>query len=178
MDNTVRPLNGGGLNSSMNPSESGPFLKACQTSAMTPPVTTTRLRPVKWWDKRHACLCCSGSGLQDVAGRYGLGVEILDEGEVATTFGPFVALLGQNCAHQTSSRGPVGEDAHHIGAPADLPVQSLQRVVGPELLPVGHWEASEGQDVGKGICQHLGSLGEVLSELGYHPVGLGVDLLR
>ena len=43
---------------------------------------------------------------------------------------------------------------------------------------MGHWEGGEGQDVGYGVRQHLGSLGEVFLQLSDHPVGLGVDLFR
>ena len=42
---------------------------------------------------------------------------------------------------------------------------------------MGHREASEGQDVGQGVLQHLGGLREVLPELCHHSVRLGVDLL-
>lgn len=43
---------------------------------------------------------------------------------------------------------------------------------------MGHREGGEGQDVGDGVRQHLGSLGEVFRQLSDHPVGLGVDLFR
>ena len=48
---------------------------------------------------------------------------------------------------------PVREDAHHIGASPYLLVETLLWVVGPDLLPVGEWEAGEGQDVGSGLVQ-------------------------
>ena len=57
-----------------------------------------------------------------------------------------------------------------------LPVQPFLRVVGPQLLPVGHWEGREGQDVRRGIRQQFGHLGKELPELFHHPVQLGVDL--
>ena len=41
-----------------------------------------------------------------------------------------------------------------------------------------HWEGGEGEDIGQGIRQYLGRLGEVFLQLGDHPVGLGMDLFR
>ena len=43
---------------------------------------------------------------------------------------------------------------------------------------MGHREGGESRDVGYGIRQHLGRLGEVVSGLGHHPVSLGVDYFR
>ena len=48
---------------------------------------------------------------------------------------------------------PVREDTHHIGAASDLLVETLQRVVRPDLPPVEGREAGEGQDVGAGLVQ-------------------------
>jgi len=42
------------------------------------------------------------------------------EPEVAAAFGPFVVLLGQDGADEADERVPVGEDADHVGAAADL----------------------------------------------------------
>ena len=44
--------------------------------------------------------------------------------------------------------GTVGVDAGDVGAPADLLVQALLWVDGPDLAPVGDREGGEGQDVG------------------------------
>ena len=68
--------------------------------------------------------------------------------EVSTSDDPFVVLLSQDGANEAAHGRPVREDAHHIGASPDLLVETLLWVVGPELLPVGEWEAGEGQDVG------------------------------
>ena len=57
-----------------------------------------------------------------------------------------------------------------------LPVQPFLWVVGPQLLPVGHWEGREGQDVRRGVRQQLGHLGKGLPKLFHHPVQLAVDL--
>ena len=43
------------------------------------------------------------------------------------------------------------EDAHDVGAPADLLVQSLLGVVGADLAPVLDGEGAEGQDVVGGV---------------------------
>ena len=57
------------------------------------------------------------------------------EAEVAASFGPFVGLFGEDGADETDDGVAVGEDADGVGAAADLPVESLVRVVGPDLLP-------------------------------------------
>ena len=64
-------------------------------------------------------------------------------------------LLPLQDTDPTPSFGGFGlrEDAHDIGATSDLLVETLQGVVGPDLLPVGDREASEGQDVGSGLVQ-------------------------
>src|SRR3712207_9370644 len=51
------------------------------------------------------------------------------EAEVAAAFGPFVVLLGQHGADQADQRVAVGEDADHVGAAADLPVEDRKSVV-------------------------------------------------
>ena len=44
------------------------------------------------------------------------------------------------------------------------------------LLPVGHWEGREGQNVRRGVRQQLGHLGKGLPELFHHSIQLAVDL--
>ena len=67
--------------------------------------------------------------------------------------GPFVVLFSEDGANEAAHGRPVREDAYHIGASPDLLVETLLWVVGPELLPVGEWEAGEGQDVGSRFVQ-------------------------
>jgi hypothetical protein len=67
------------------------------------------------------------------------------QAHVAAGFDPFVGLLGQHRADQPDDRGPVGEDAHHVGATADLLVQPLLGVVGPNLRPDLAGEGGEGK---------------------------------
>ena len=57
------------------------------------------------------------------------------EPEVAAALGPFVVLLGQHGSDQPDHRGSVGEDADDVGTSADLAVEPLVGVVGPELPP-------------------------------------------
>jgi hypothetical protein len=45
------------------------------------------------------------------------------DAEVAASFDPFVVLFGEDGADEADQRFPVGEDADHVGAAADLPVQ-------------------------------------------------------
>ena len=57
------------------------------------------------------------------------------EPDVAPAFGPLVGLLHQHCADEAHDRVAVGEDADQVGAPADLPVEPLLRVVASDLAP-------------------------------------------
>ena len=59
-------------------------------------------------------------------------------------------LLGQHRPDQAHYRCPVGEDAYGVGAAADLSVEPLGRVVGPNLGPDVLRERGEGQDVRPG----------------------------
>ena len=86
-----------------------------------------------------------GSGGQEEFGAGGLDglVEDVDEfahgdvGEVAAfAVGPFLVLLLQHGADQTGDGVAVGEDLDDVGAAFDLPVESFDGVVGPDLLPV------------------------------------------
>ena len=96
--------------------------------------------------------------------------------------GLLVMLLGQHHAHQTLRRLSVGGYAHHVPyqgrlCEAGSPGSAVSfRVVGPKLLPVGHCEGREGQDVRRGVRQQLGHQGKMLPELFHHSVQLSVDL--
>jgi hypothetical protein len=57
------------------------------------------------------------------------------EAEVAALLGPFVVLFGQDGADEANDAVAVGEDADDVGAAADLSVEALVRVIGPDLLP-------------------------------------------
>ena len=135
-------------------------------------------RPVKWCKSASSCCCClGGCRLREIGLRKSF-VEGQNGGcEVSTSDDPFVVLLSQDGANEASHGRPVREDAHHIGASPDLLVETLLWVVGPELLPVGEWEAGEGQDVGSRFVQQRGDLGEPIVELRGHPVELGVYLI-
>lgn len=61
------------------------------------------------------------------------GIDAPSEGEVATAFRPFVALPGPPFAGRPS----VEEDAHRVGAPADLLVQWLRGLLDHNSCPVG-----------------------------------------
>lgn len=47
------------------------------------------------------------------------------ESEVSASFGPFVGLLGKDGADEADDGISVGEDAHDVGAAADLSVEPL-----------------------------------------------------
>src|SRR3954449_10437656 len=73
-------------------------------------------------------------------------------------FSPFVALLGEHGADQADQRVAVGKDADHVGAPADLAVEPLAGVVGPDLPPDLFGKGGEGEHVGASGLHVLGRL--------------------
>src|SRR6516165_5425801 len=58
-------------------------------------------------------------------GGAGLGEDL--HADVAAGFGPFVVLPHEHGAGEADDRGPVGEDAGHVGAAAQFPVQPFLR---------------------------------------------------
>ena len=50
-------------------------------------------------------------------------------------FDPFVVLLGQDGADEADDGVAAGEDADHVGPPADLFVQAFLGIVAPHLAP-------------------------------------------
>jgi hypothetical protein len=62
-----------------------------------------------------------------------------------------------------------------VGAAADLFVQPLLGVVGPDLFPDLFRERGECGDVGTGVVEVFGDLGEFLGQRVQDPVELGVD---
>ena len=54
----------------------------------------------------------------------------------------------------------VGEDPDDVGAAADLAVEALERVRGPQLAPVRGRERVEREDVALGVLEHHGDLAE------------------
>ena len=52
------------------------------------------------------------------------------EAEVAAAFDPFVVLFGEDGADQADDRGPVGEDADHVGAARISRLSRFSGVVG------------------------------------------------
>src|SRR5215217_6431562 len=128
------------------------------------PAPTGRSRPLEWClilSPRDLGLTLCGDGgdghllvdqvLVGDLGESALGESV--EAEVAALLGPFIVLLGKDRADQPDQGGAVGEDALHIGAAADLPVQPLLGVVGPDLPPGRFGEGGERQDVGPGRIQ-------------------------
>src|SRR5699024_4484169 len=70
----------------------------------------------------------------------GLGADVLGgskdfEVHVSAALDPFVVLLGQDRPDQADEGVTVGEDPDHVGTSADLSVQPLGGVVGPDLTP-------------------------------------------
>src|SRR3954452_24224563 len=77
---------------------------------------------------------------------------------MAAAFGPFVALLGEHGAEEADQRVAVGKDADYVGAPADLAVEPLAGVVGPDLPPDLFGKGGEGEHVGASGLHMLGRL--------------------
>ena len=77
-----------------------------------------------------------------------------------------VVLLDREHRGEADQGGVVGEDADHVGAAADLAVQPLQRVGGPQFLPVVGREGIEGEDVLLGTLQRLAYLRQPAVERG------------
>ena len=79
------------------------------------------------------------------------------------------------------SGGPVREDADDVGAPADLLVEALLRVVAPDLAPDLAGEGGEGEDVVAGVVEVGGGPGELglqrlhdVAVLGMHGGSVGL----
>src|SRR5450756_3106146 len=100
--------------------------------------------------RRRAHATDSGERDLVLEGQAGLGEEL--EAEVATSFGPFVVLLGEHGPDEADDRGAVGEDPHDVGAPAGLAVEALVGVVRPDPTPQVLGERGDREDVGPGSC--------------------------
>jgi hypothetical protein len=65
-----------------------------------------------------------------------------------------VVLLDAEHPGEPDQAAVVREDPDDVGAAADLLVEALERVCGPQLAPVRARERVEGQDVGFGVFEH------------------------
>lgn len=70
-----------------------------------------------------------------------------DIGDVTSGDLPLVVGFDDHCGREPKERSRVGEDLDDIGAALDLLVESFDRVVRPDLLPMGFGERGERQDV-------------------------------
>ena len=86
-------------------------------------------------------------------------------------------LLGKDCADEPPDRSPVGEDAQHVSPALGLLVEAVLRVVRPDLLPVGHGEGGEGEDIRAHVGQQFGGLEEAFVEYANHGTVFRVYLL-
>ena len=73
---------------------------------------------------------------------------------------PLLVLFEQDGSDQAGDGLPVGEDLDNVGAALDLAAQALDGVVGPDLLPVLPGEGRKRGQVGLGVGEHVGDLGE------------------
>lgn len=73
----------------------------------------------------------------------------------------FIVLFGQDRTDQANAGRAVRENAHHIGAAANFPVESLLRVDGPDLPPVFLRGIGKSQQFRAGIDQQMAGLGKL-----------------
>ena len=66
--------------------------------------------------------------------------------------------MAQAGADQHKGRVTIREAAHHTGAAADLPVQSLNHIIGADASPVLAGKISVGQCLFNAVLHFLGSL--------------------
>jgi hypothetical protein len=72
---------------------------------------------------------------------------------------PLLGLLDEQRAHEADDRGSIREDAHHIGAPADLLVQALLKgLVLQSWRQSSSAEVRQGQQVTTGLLEVSSSL--------------------
>ena len=92
-------------------------------------------------------------------GDAGAGEDV--EAEVAAAFGPFVVLLGQDGADEADQGVAAGEDPDDVGAAADLAVQPLLGVVGPDLPPELFREAVNASTSARAASRCAATLGSL-----------------
>src|SRR5699024_6189343 len=97
------------------------------------------------------------------------------EVHVSAALDPFVVLLGQDRPDQADEGVTVGEDPDHVGTSADLSVQPLGGVVGPDLTPGLLRERGECKYLLPSALQVLSRSGELLPQSVEHAVELGVN---
>src|SRR5918994_7456920 len=143
---------------SPTPSEETVF-KGWTTSWSTASYSDVNGSRPRWWCVRCRpprdlwvwTLCGDGGQgyLLGVCGLGGGGAALGEdvEADVAAGLGPFVVLLGEDRADEADQGVAVGEDADDVGAAADLPVEPLVGIVGPDLPPDRLREGGEGEDV-------------------------------
>ena len=102
------------------------------------------------------------------------------ETEVASAFGPFVVLFGEDGSHQADDGLAAGEDSHGVGTSAGFSVEALTRVVGPDLGPHPGGEGHEREDVCPGLIEVITHSGELVVHVVQEPVVvvLSVDRCR
>src|SRR5438270_10708878 len=72
---------------------------------------------------------------------------MLLDGDVATDDGPVAVLFAEKRSDQAHDAAAVGEDADDVGAPADLPVETLLRLVGQICGECAFGECGKRQDL-------------------------------
>ena len=112
---------------------------------------------------RSSCFGCGGQGGD------GGGDDL--EAHVASGDCPLVVLLGEHGTDHADEGRSVREDADHVGAPTNLFVEPLKRVVGPDLPPDRLREGGEGEQLLAGVGQQLGKYRGSVLRGGRGPAG-------
>ena len=97
-------------------------------------------------------------------------------GQIAAGDLPLIVLLGEDCPYEPWDCSPVREDAHHVSASPYLLGEALFQVVRSDLLPVGHGEGGEGEEIRAHVDQQFGGLEEAFVEHAHHARMLCLDL--
>lgn len=84
-------------------------------------------------------------------------------------------LFGQDRSDEPDKGAAVGEDAHDVGAAADLAIEAFLWGVGPELTPALLRKPGERENVRPGRLKVGVDRGELLLEGVQDPAELGVD---
>ena len=80
--------------------------------------------------------------------------------EVATSVLPLVVLILKHRCEQAKQRISVGEDTHHLGAPVELGVDSLDGVGRGDRAPVVDWKVQVGEHIGSAASSMAATVGK------------------
>jgi hypothetical protein len=83
--------------------------------------------------------------------------------------------LHQDAGGEAEQGVVVGKDPDDVGAALEFEVESFERVGRPDLAPLGDGEAGEGGEVGAGVAQQPGDVGQAVLEAARDRLDLSPD---